>query len=174
MHAECFAMGASGGWNRACCLAPPISHLRIPPTNSLPRRFSSWRAEKKKSGATPHATSPISGSLTPTQIRHAYGIDQVMFGNVVGDGSGQTIAIIDAYDDPNAFADLQAFDAAYNLPDPPSFTKVAQDGSTNYPPTDPSSPSTSHSTWEWEESLDIQWAKACDRTGSEPRAGRSQ
>src|SRR5216684_4345195 len=39
----------------------------------------------------------------PVQIRHAYAIDQVTFnaGTVTGDGTGQTIAIVDAYDDPN-------------------------------------------------------------------------
>ena len=80
--------------------------------------------------------------LTPTQIRHAYGFDQISFGSVQGDGSGQTIAIIDAYDSPTIASDLHSFDAywtahGYNLPDPPSFKRVAQDGSTNYPSTDP-------------------------------------
>src|SRR5262249_40776805 len=35
---------------------------------------------------TPGAT----GGFTPAQIRHAYGIDQILFGSIVGDGSGQT------------------------------------------------------------------------------------
>src|SRR5438445_13419558 len=40
--------------------------------------------------------------LKPDQIRHAYGIDLISFsaGSVRGDGSGQTIAIIDAFDNP--------------------------------------------------------------------------
>src|SRR5262249_39589146 len=44
--------------------------------------------------------SPGPVGLTPAQIRHAYGFDAINFGSVVGDGSGQTIAIIDAYDNP--------------------------------------------------------------------------
>src|SRR6266702_6499791 len=50
--------------------------------------------------------------LTPTQVRHAYGFDQITFngGTVKGDGSGQTIAIVDAYNDPNIFSDLDVFD----------------------------------------------------------------
>ena len=46
---------------------------------------------------------------SPQQMRSAYAVDAIRFGSVVGDGSGQTIAIVDAYDDPNALADLNAF-----------------------------------------------------------------
>src|SRR5437660_2827443 len=48
-------------------------------------------------------TNPNPVGYTPAQIRHAYGFDQITFGSVKGDGSGQTIAIVDAYDDPNIF-----------------------------------------------------------------------
>src|SRR5262249_3441709 len=36
---------------------------------------------------------PAASSLTPSQVRHAYGFDQISFqnGTVLGDGSGQTI-----------------------------------------------------------------------------------
>jgi autotransporter-associated beta strand protein len=97
--------------------------------------------------------SPSPPSLVPAQVRHAYGIDQVSFNNgtVVGDGTGQTIAIVDAYDDPNIQGDLQAFDQQFNLPNP-IFTKVAQDGSTNYPPPNPG--------WITEIALDVEWAHA--------------
>src|SRR5689334_2082409 len=44
--------------------------------------------------------SPGPVGLTPAQIRHAYGFDAINFGSIVGDGSGQTIAIVDAYDNP--------------------------------------------------------------------------
>src|SRR5262249_22027606 len=37
--------------------------------------------------ALPNLSPPFS----PQQIRHTYGIDQISFGGVVGDGSGQTI-----------------------------------------------------------------------------------
>jgi autotransporter-associated beta strand protein len=91
--------------------------------------------------------------LLPAQVRHAYGIDQISFGNgsVAGDGSGQTIAIIDAFDDPNIANDLHQFDLRFSLPDP-AFTKVAQDGSTNYPPP--------NSGWITEIALDVEWSHA--------------
>ena len=54
------------------------------------------------------ATLP-SGGLTPAQIEHAYGFDLIQFaGGVHGDGSGQTIAIVDEFDDPNIASDLHA------------------------------------------------------------------
>ena len=105
-------------------------------------------------GLVPFQSESPSG-LTPAQIRHAYGLDQI-----TGDGAGQTIAIIDAYDAPTILADLKAFDAywtskGFNLPDPPSFKKVSQTGSTTLlPPPDPSGPG----GWGVETSLDVEWA----------------
>src|SRR6476619_7159366 len=45
------------------------------------------------------------------QIRHAYGFDQV-----AGDGTGQTIAIVDAFGSPTVQADLDTFCAAMGIP----------------------------------------------------------
>ena len=47
-------------------------------------------------------------------VRRADG--PITFGGIQGDGSGQTIAIIDAYDDPNALSDLNAFSTYFGLP----------------------------------------------------------
>ena len=104
------------------------------------------------------SASPI--GYTPTQIRHAYGFDQVMFGSVQGNGAGQTIAVIDAYDSPTIASDLHAFDVAFGIPDPPSFTRVAQNGSTNYPSTDPAGAGNPNGTWEMETALDVESAHA--------------
>jgi len=81
--------------------------------------------------------------LTPAQVRNAYGFDQI-----AGDGTGQTIAIVDAYDDPNILADLQKFDATFGLPDP-TFTKVMPGGKAK-----------SNSDWSLEIALDVEWAHA--------------
>src|ERR1019366_7156858 len=62
--------------------------------------------------------SPDPSALTPAQIRGAYGVGNIAFGGTTGDGTGQTIAIIDAYHDPNAASDLHAFDQQYGQPDP--------------------------------------------------------
>src|SRR6185295_11970404 len=101
---------------------------------------------------TPLATSGPTG-YTPAQIRHAYGFDQITFnsGTIVGDGAGQTIAIVDAYDDPNIASDLHQFDLAFGLSDP-TFIKVNQNGGTTMPRAD--------SGWSGEIALDVEWAHA--------------
>jgi hypothetical protein len=92
---------------------------------------------------------------SPAQISQAYGFNQIMFNNgaVKGDGSGQTIAIIDAYDQPNIASDLATFDSTYSLPAPPSFTKVDQSGGST-------TGLTADAGWGLEISLDVEWAHA--------------
>jgi len=119
-------------------------------------------------GVTRNTASPPSGALTPSLMRSAYGVNQISYGAVTGTGAGQTIAIVDAYDYPTAYHDLQTFDAAFGLSDlqlysasgntGPYFRRVAQDGSANYPPTDPAGAGNPQGTWEVEEALDIEWA----------------
>ncbi len=91
----------------------------------------------------------VLSGFTPTDIRHAYGFDQITFsnGSIVGDGTGQTIAIVEAYDDPEILADLQIFDQQYGLPDP-SFTKHAPSGTVF------------DAGWAGEIALDVEWAHA--------------
>jgi hypothetical protein len=91
--------------------------------------------------------------LTVSQVRHAYGFDQFFFGNVVGDGSGQTIAIVDAEGSPNIVADLHAFDQAFGLNDP-VLTVLNQDGGTNQPQAFPGSGANV------ETCMDVEWAHA--------------
>ena len=104
--------------------------------------------------AEPMVGTASPSGFTPTQLRHAYGFDQIFFdgGTIVGDGTGQTIAIVNAYHTPNAASDLAAFNAAFGLPAPPSFIQVDQNGGTDYP--------TSSASWALETALDVQWAHA--------------
>ncbi|HEY5312937.1 MAG TPA: S8 family serine peptidase, partial [Pirellulales bacterium] len=97
---------------------------------------------------------------TPAQIRQAYAVNQITLdgGAIQGDGTGQTIAIVDAYDDPTISADLNNFDQTFGLAAPPSFKKVDQDGGTNYPSVD--TLDAPGDTWEVEEALDVEWAHA--------------
>lgn len=98
-------------------------------------------------------TDPNPVGYTPAQIRHAYGFDQITFGSVKGDGSGQTIAIVDAYDDPNIFKDLDVFDQTFGLLSYGSassvLTKATPQGHTRV-----------NSSWAGEISLDVEWAHA--------------
>ncbi|HEY7156046.1 MAG TPA: S53 family peptidase [Gemmataceae bacterium] len=102
------------------------------------------------------ATSPLAPSgYTPGQIVQAYRFDQIhLAGGVPGNGAGQTIAIVDAYDDPTITHDLAIFDVMFGLPAPPLFAVVNQDGRTALPAQDATG------EWELEESLDVEWAHA--------------
>ncbi len=62
-----------------------------------------------KEGGTSYSTGPA-GGYTPADLASAYEFSPT------ATGSGQTVAIVDAYNDPNINADLQTFDANYGLP----------------------------------------------------------
>jgi len=125
-------------------------------------------------GAANPDDSTSTSQLTPEQVRVAYGLDaynssgtavnNISFQGVMGNGAGQTIAIVDAYDDPNAVGDLNTFSSDYGLPqfngtNEPTFEKLDENGGTNYPSTDPAGKlGTASNDWEAEESLDIEWA----------------
>lgn len=90
---------------------------------------------------TVYPTGPA-GGYTPGDLAKAYGVN-------AGLATSQKVFIVDAYDDPNARADLNTFDAHYGLPaeTATSFKKVAQNGSTTYP--------SANAGWAGEESLDL-------------------
>jgi hypothetical protein len=87
-------------------------------------------------------------------VSQAYAFNQVTFSNgtVKGDGTGQTIAIIDAYNQPNITSDLANFDTTYGLQAPPSFKVVGENGG--------AVPTGTNTTWGEETSLDVEWAHA--------------
>src|ERR1700722_20142598 len=57
-----------------------------------------------------------------SQIATAYGYTGINFGTTAATGTGETIAIIDAYSNPNIASDLANFDGALGLAAPPKFT----------------------------------------------------
>jgi subtilase family serine protease len=95
------------------------------------------------------STSPT--GLSPATIKSVYN-----FPTSLTAGAGTTIGIVDAFDDPTAESDLAVFSNQFGLPACTTangcFTKVDQNGGTNFPRTD--------SGWALEISLDIQWAHA--------------
>ena len=102
----------------------------------------------------PAASSSTVQGYTPAQIVHAYGFDQISFDNgaVKGNGAGETIAIVDAYNDPNIAADLSVFDQQFGLSAPASLKVVDETGGSSLPSTNPG--------WAGEISLDVEWAHA--------------
>jgi hypothetical protein len=88
--------------------------------------------------------------LWPSQVRHAYGFDKLSL-----DGTGQTIAIVDAYSDSHIASDLTAFDNQFGIAAPPSLRQVSQTGgSSSTVRSDPTG------GWEVETALDVEWAHA--------------
>ena len=85
----------------------------------------------------------------PSDLQSAYNL------NASG-GSGQTVAIVDAFDDPNAESDLAAYRSQFGLPACTTangcFRKVDQSGGTHYPRRD--------SGWAQEISLDLDMVSA--------------
>ena len=95
---------------------------------------------------------PQTAGLTPAQITSAYGLNAITFtsstgSTIKGDGSGETIALIEEYHDSNIQSDLKTFDAKYNLPNP-SLTVVNQAGNQT------------NNDWALEESMDVEYAHA--------------
>jgi subtilase family serine protease len=131
-----------------CLVAVAASTARassIAACPSAPPGSSRCLAEAVGTGTT----SPT--GLSPNQIRSAYS-----WPTKATAGAGETIAIVDARDDPSAEADLAVFDATYGLPACTTangcFKKVDASGGTKYPSFD--------NGWAFEISIDVQWAHA--------------
>src|SRR2546430_6624159 len=89
----------------------------------------------------------------PHAIREAYGLTPMIDAGF--NGKGRTIVILVPFGSPTALADLQAFDAAFGLPNPPSFKIVTMPGTPAFDLNDGN-----HVVWAQETSLDVQWAHA--------------
>jgi hypothetical protein len=89
-------------------------------------------------------TAGPAGGLTPKDFASAYGFKP-------SGGAGQTVAVVDAYNDPNIIADLDHFDEQYGLPaeTASSFRVVNQAGQASPLPTNDTT------GWSGEESLDV-------------------
>ncbi|MFC1418933.1 putative Ig domain-containing protein [Streptacidiphilus cavernicola] len=98
-----------------------------------------------------HAVSPLAtpSGYGPSDLRSAYALP-------ANGGAGQTVAIVDAQDDPNAESDLAAYRTQFGLSACTTangcFKKVNQTGGTSYP--------TADSGWAGEISLDLDMVSA--------------
>jgi subtilase family serine protease len=102
------------------------------------------------SGGTPLAgTSPAPTALGPAQFHSAYGLPTTA-------PTTQTIAIVDAYDNPKIESDLATFSSFYGLPPCTTangcFRKVNQAGGRSYP--------APNANWSLEIALDVETAHA--------------
>jgi Domain of unknown function (DUF4082) len=102
---------------------------------------------------SPDSGNGPGGGYTPAQITAAYGFNSISFNGAPGTGAGETIAIVDAYNDPNIVPDLATFDSEFGLPSA-NLSVVNETGGSSLPAAD------STGGWELEESLDVEWAHA--------------
>jgi subtilase family serine protease len=111
---------------------------------------------------SPAGVGAAPAGMTPAQVRHAYGFDNVSFGGVAGDGAGQTIAIVDAYDDTKITSDLAVFSQTFGLPamdgvaGNPKFSIVKQ----AQPKGKKVATVVNDPSWSLEAALDVEWVHA--------------
>jgi subtilase family serine protease len=100
------------------------------------------------SNVRPAVNAP--GGLGPNDLQNAYRLPSTTA------GSGQTVAIVDANDDPNAEKDMATYRSTFGLPacrtSNGCFKKVDQNGGTRYPQADQG--------WSGEISLDLDMVSA--------------
>lgn len=126
--------------NVAVCPSPPMGYAHC---------HAIVREAVTSDGHVVPNTTPA--GISPSAYLQDYGWANAT-GTLIGNGSGKTIAIVDAYDDPTIGSDLATFDSTYGLPAAPVFSKVNQSGGPSYPRAD--------SGWSLEISLDVEWAHA--------------
>jgi subtilase family serine protease len=146
------------GLDQSLALVHPLTSPAAPPppafVNAGP--CSTYWAEKTTSavpnpygaGALPYAPC----GQTPAQVQGAYRIaDDIAAGN---DGSGQTVAIIDAFAAPTMLADLNEYSSRHGLPtmNPGQYVEVTPPGVVNHA----EDPRHDAQGWYGEETLDVE------------------
>ncbi|HEV3304153.1 MAG TPA: putative Ig domain-containing protein [Planctomycetaceae bacterium] len=130
-----------------------LSKLTVSPTVIVVGGHASG---SNASVATPGINPDVAG-ITPSEMQTAYGVNLISFGSVAGTGAGQTVAVVDAFNDPNIIADANTFSQTYNLPQfngsgGPTLKVLNENGGTSLPANDVGD------NWALEESLDVEWA----------------
>ncbi|WP_020140249.1 S53 family peptidase [Streptomyces sp. 351MFTsu5.1] len=115
---------------------------------------TAFQKAQQARGVTPKAADAATPTgYGPTDLRSAYGLTAA----AASGGTGATVAIVDAYNDPNAEADLATYRSYYGLPACTTangcFKKVSQTGSTTSLPS-------SDAGWSEEISLDLDMVSA--------------
>lgn len=102
---------------------------------------------------TPPGTAPPNAApcgYQPSELQTAYNLTPLYQHGL--DGTGMTIAIVDAYGSTTIAADAAAFSAAMGLP-PPNLTVIGT-------PTESNFSTDAHASWATETTLDVEWVHA--------------
>ena len=71
------------------------------------------RANPRAHGVSQATYSPVAGAFSPSQLESAYGVNQL---GTSDQGQGETIAIVDEFDDTKITSDANAYSSYYGLP----------------------------------------------------------
>ncbi|MCS0602484.1 putative Ig domain-containing protein [Streptomyces sp. LP11] len=127
----------------------PTTHLCATAQHGEASCFAQRRTDIKQRLASALAAAAPSG-LSPANLHSAYNLPST-------GGSGLTVAVVDAYNDPNAESDLATYRSQFGLSACTKangcFKQVSQTGSTSSLPTNDSG-------WAGEEALDIDMVSA--------------
>lgn len=143
---------AAAAGNASVAPLPPHSQRPVcgPPAANAARCFA--HVVTHKDSAAPLATVNYSNGFRPVDLAAAYNLPTL----TGTPGSGPTVAIVDAYDNPNAESDLAAYRTQFNLGACTTangcFKKVNQTGGSSYP--------TGDTGWGAEIDLDIDMVSA--------------
>ncbi|OIK25732.1 S53 family peptidase [Streptomyces malaysiense] len=145
------AAPAKATWAKTPCATP--KHKGELACNSLrvTGGLTAFQKQQAADGITPKAATP--SGYGPSDLQSAYGLTSA----AASKGSGETVAIVDAYNDPNAEADLAKYRSYYGLSACTKangcFKQVSQTGSTTSLPR-------SDAGWSEEISLDLDMVSA--------------
>jgi ricin-type beta-trefoil lectin protein/putative Ig domain-containing protein len=107
-----------------------------------------------RSGAAP-ALAPVSGAYAPADLQAAYNLTAASS----ADGTGETVAIVDAYADPDLAGDLATYRSQYGLPacttSSGCLTVLNENGGTTLP-----TATDSTGGWEAEQAADVEMVSA--------------
>jgi len=145
---------ASGATTTTASAAPAV--VRACPTTTTRGKLACLALKRTDvhpllSQMTAPDAIPSGYGYGPSQLQSAYGLTSAS----ASDGSGRTVALVDAYDDPTAASDLAAYRSAAGLP-AATFSKVNQNGATSPLPAE----APADDDWTLEESLDLDMVSA--------------
>lgn len=137
--------------------AAACTALRVVQEGQTPAVLRAERAREAAelaAGETPAVddSTPLSGFLTPADLHAAYALPAE-----TASSAKQTVAVVDAFDDPTAAADLQVYDEQFDLPPCTEangcLRKVNEDGQSSPLPPE-------QGEWAGEISIDVQMVHA--------------
>jgi subtilase family serine protease len=146
-----FQRDVASGFIRPSCADAGDGNARCFAWVLTPAGVEHARALEAQSGVRTISATSVSG-YGPTQLQSAYNTAAA----AASGGTGRTVAIVDAYDDPNLESDLGVYRSQFGLPACTTangcFKKVGESGTSTLP--------AKNASWGQEESLDVDMVSA--------------